>query len=989
MSTFQRIAIFFVFCALILLVGLAEPVVAGPLPPTDATPLALTDSSNERTIFRADSPAYGLESVDGVDGPCRRIVVEGYESSGQAGAPQLPLRSVLLALPVDAQPRLEILTDSAVRLEGSYRICPAPEAVSAWEENGTVRYEEQATAPDPAIYSRNALFPAAAARIVDEGWMGRIRYVRVEIAPFQYNPADGSLIYHPNLQIQVSHPGAAARSAAPSGADAFTQSVQELFLNGAQAGEWAGTPPATLDAASSAGWQPPLPGLRLFVREEGLYAVTYQELAQAGVPVASLAPRSLRLFLNGQPVAVRVVDSANRDDSDGVFGQDDRLIFYGQGVDEKYTDANVYWLSYGGEDGVRMRTRSAESGGSPAGAYTATVTFEENFNYVSSAPKLPGYNHWYGRLLTVAGANASNSWQIPMAVSAQAGGHLTATVEAAMVSRTRGSHHVKFYVNNTYVGDGRWSDAAYGRYQASFSAGLLVNGNNTLRVEIVNDLDGQTVSVVYLDWLKLHYPRSLSPVADRLIFDSPGPGKWQYTSGDFSAGDLEAYDVTDPLLVERIPLAAGKSAQFGVTETSRRRYLVQSVAQRKSVAAIERADTPDLLATSNRADYFIIAHKEFLGAIQPLADYRAARGLRVAVIDVQHIYDTFNYGRMAPEAIRDFLGYAYSHWQTSGSSYVLLVGDGTFDPRRYRSDSARTFIPPYLEMVDPDLGETAADNRFVTIIGTDRMPDMHLGRLPAESPGDVTAMVNKIIDYESAPADSGWNGRVLFVADDLKGGGGAFYNFSDAIADGSMEIQGETKPLLPAAYQKDKLYLPFDCANGDACRERIVGKINEGALLVSYVGHSAKEYWAEENLLNLSALNQMNNAAYPVMLPMTCLEGYFHEAEQGRTSLGEALVRRSRAGAIASWSATGLGLASGHDYLERGFFIGVFHIGVREIGPATTLGKIYLYANAPSGKYDDLLDTFLLLGDPALKLRTLDSVPEERRYGLFLPGVTR
>ena len=106
-------------------------------------------------------------------------------------------------------------------------------------------------------------------------------------------------------------------------------------------------------------------------------------------------------------------------------------------------------------------------------------------------------------------------------------------------------------------------------------------------------------------------------------------------------------------------------------------------------------------------------------------------------------------------------------------------------------------------------------------------------------------------------------------------------------------------------------------------------------------------------------------------------------------SLGEALVRKPRAGAIASWSSSGLGLATGHDYLERGFFVAVFHVGVRELGPATTFGKIFLYSESPAGKYDDLLDTFLLLGDPALKLRTLDSVPEERKFGLFLPAITR
>jgi len=949
----------------------------------------LIASSGDETTFLVQAENYRLETVVGIDGPCQQIQMEGYEAAGAAGTPHLPARSLLLGIPPGATPSLEIIGDSAVHLPGSYSICPAPQAVAEEGDSGIIAYEEQAVAANPTVYSQNARLPATVTRIVDSGWMGRLQYVRIEIAPFQYNPSDGSLIHHPQIQVRVRHAGMAVQAASASGVDAFTQSVQGLLLNGAQASAWAATSLPPISAAANSGWRPPSLALRIAVREEGLYAITYDDLAQAGVPIASISSHSLRLYLNGQDVAIRVVDGKNADDVDGLFDPGDTLLFYGQGVDEKYTDANVYWLSYGASGGIHMRAQSQETGGEPVSSYRATTRFEENFNYVSSAPKLPGYNHWYGRLLTVAGANASNSWQMPLSTSFLASGSHTATLEAAMVSRTNGTHHVNFYVNGSYVGDGQWSGSAHRTFAMTFDQALLKTGSNTFRAEIVNDLNGQTISVVYFDWLQLHYQRQTSAVGDRLIFDSPGPGAWRFAVGGFSAGELEGYDITDPLRVARIPLPASARAEFGTT-TNGRRFLVQRTNQRKQVASIRQANTANLLDTSNRADYFIIAHNEFLGAIQPLANYRAALGLKVALIDVQHIYDTFNYGRVSPQAIRDFLIYAYGNWQTPGSSsYVLLVGDGTFDPRNYRSDSARTFIPPYLEMVDPDLGETAADNRYVTIVGTDRMPDMHLGRLPAESAGDVTAMVRKILDYESAPADSGWNRNVLFVADDLKGGGGAFYNFSDAIADGSMEIDGQIVPLLPSEYQKRKLYLPYDCATGDSCRESIVSQINQGVLLVSYVGHSAKEYWAEENLLNLSALNQMNNTVYPVMLPMTCLEGYYHEAQQGRMSLGEALVRKPKAGAVASWSSSGLGLASGHDYLERGFFIGVFHIGVREIGAATTLGKLYLYANAPAGKYDDLLDTFLLLGDPALKLRTLGSVAQPRTYGIFLPTVIR
>jgi hypothetical protein len=61
-----------------------------------------------------------------------------------------------------------------------------------------------------------------------------------------------------------------------------------------------------------------------------------------------------------------------------------------------------------------------------------------------------------------------------------------------------------------------------------------------------------------------------------------------------------------------------------------------------------------------------------------------------------------------------------------------------------------------------------------------------------------------------------------------------------------------------------------------------------------------------------------------------------------------------------------LGVATGHDYLDRGFFEAVMEKSVTRIGPAAIAGKINLYTN--TGGNLDLLDTFNLLGDPATNM---------------------
>ncbi|HUW08929.1 MAG TPA: C25 family cysteine peptidase, partial [Anaerolineae bacterium] len=387
----------------------------------------------------------------------------------------------------------------------------------------------------------------------------------------------------------------------------------------------------------------------------------------------------------------------------------------------------------------------------------------------------------------------------------------------------------------------------------------------------------------------------------------------------------------------------------------------------------------DLLDTANGADYIVITHGDFWYQATRLAAHRSWDH-RVALIDVQQIYDQFNGGLMSAESIHDFLAYAYANWQSPAPAFVVLVGDGVTDMRRYIGSSATTYIPPYLYLADPILGETAAENRFVLFDGDDLIPDMHIGRLPVNDMTQAEAMVDKIIAYETACSCNGWSDNVLFISDDLEGGGGNFYEFSDVIADGYEDPPTDTLKYLPEPYTSTKAYLGAPpegtCSTPDQCRYDITTTLNiTGALVMNYVGHATKTAWgADDRLLDKSALDTLDNGpCLPIMLGMTCYEGFFHESSANYRTLGEAAVRMPVDGAIAAWSPTGFGLTTGHDYLNRGFFLALFQDGVETVGEATTEGKRYLWENQEGTKYNDLMDTFVLLGDPGLKVRMAEN----------------
>lgn len=186
-------------------------------------------STEDETLFEVSAGSYRLEAADSPDGPCQRVVMEGYEAAGEPGAPELPLRTLLLGLPPGASPVVSVVSEEISPMIGGVRLCAALDAViEETEENdgGVIRYVEQAVAQDPAVYAQNALLPVSPVRVVDQGYMGRLAYVRLEIAPFQYNPAEGTLLHRSSMQVRVEHRGTGVQAATNTAVDdTFMRSV--------------------------------------------------------------------------------------------------------------------------------------------------------------------------------------------------------------------------------------------------------------------------------------------------------------------------------------------------------------------------------------------------------------------------------------------------------------------------------------------------------------------------------------------------------------------------------------------------------------------------------------------------------------------------------------------------------------------------------------------------------------------------------------------
>jgi hypothetical protein len=224
---------------------------------------------------------------------------------------------------------------------------------------------------------------------------------------------------------------------------------------------------------------------------------------------------------------------------------------------------------------------------------------------------------------------------------------------------------------------------------------------------------------------------------------------------------------------------------------------------------------------------------------------------------------------------------------------------------------------------------------------------MAVGRIPAQTAEQVANVVAKTLAYERDPAAAQWAGRALFVADDKQS---SFQEISDNLA----------ANFLPEAYDVEKIYL----GQTDAPNAAVIEQLNRGVGVLTYVGHGSMNVWAQEKILRTEDATVLSNDALPFMMTMTCLVGYFHHPQA--VSMGEELLFNPNGGVVASLVPTSESLASDQSELASNIYVHLFG-DAPTVGEAIMLGKRDL--SAERDLMQDLIETFTLLGDPALRLQ--------------------
>jgi hypothetical protein len=517
--------------------------------------------------------------------------------------------------------------------------------------------------------------------------------------------------------------------------------------------------------------------------------------------------------------------------------------------------------------------------------------------------------------------------------------------------------------------------------------GGLVNGEN----EIVLTYRGSNdVAHMYIDYFELSYDRQLRiPNDGMLIFDAnSGFGPFAYAISNVDT-TIRIFDVTDFSNVGRLTSQnwqfSGSQVIFadqGNAGKIPRRYIVIKPTAYKAIATLTRDDVSNLRSPDHAADMIIITHDDFLslsGGIDrgPLAafqslrqNYRADDHLdSIKVVKIQDVFDEFSCGMYDPVAIRDFLKYTYEKWKWP-PLYVLLVGDGDYDPKNIINKTDKNWIPTYHTAELDDIISRVTDNWFTYVSGNDAIMDMAIGRIPARSLADLETYINKIMQYETKPIFGPWRNTAIMVADD---------EFGERVIPSTAEtvhIQ-DTETLIarytPPYFDIKKIYLtefsPVQSASISGVRkptatEAFLRLVNNGALLVNYAGHGNSEVWAHERVLNLNPdLDRIQNGDRQALwVAATCTFGKFDIPE--KQSFAEELVFARGRGAIAVLATTRDVYASSNAALNQQYYRYLFedrrHISA-PIGTAMIKARMQTRFTVNDEK-------FHVLGDPSLRI---------------------
>lgn len=750
---------------------------------------------------------------------------------------------------------------------------------------------------------------------------------------------------------------------------------------------------------------------KIGIQETGMYMLDHSTLQSLGVDVSSLMMDDVNLYGNGEGIlpeenwvyrhddlklnAIEAVDN----NSNGFLDPDDYFIFYGVGPDtwrnagtkftydqHYYSDTSFYFVGINIEPAKRVGTQAQMLGGTDVTSFSEMAHYESNdVNLIKSG------RNWYGERFDIL-----TDYSIPFFIP-NIDQSSPAQVDVTTCSQSYGSSETFTIVVNGGIGSGSHNIAALspGSYEFARAGSSNVSftpNSSTVTVDI-NYSQNTPSAFGYLNYVTLNCRRDLNMNGDVMDFRdlaSVGVGNVSNFILTNASAIHAIWDVSDPTTASSMDnTLIGSDRHFSTATDTLREFVAFTGSNLSVPMALGSVANQDLHSMAV-ADMFILTHPDFMAQANELAQFhRDCDGMTVSVVTPQQIYNEFSSGAQDITAIRMFMKMFYDRAGSDPTllpKYLLLFGDASYDPKD-RIGGNTNFIPTYQSPNSISLvGSFVSDDYFGILDDSEAMVnnqpvDIGIGRIPVNNLADAQAMVDKIIYYANCNGLSGtaescasggnetvygdWRTKLCFVGDDEDSN--IHMGDSDIMVDSVMANAPEmnVEKIYLDAYVQEST--PGGNRYPDAA-DGISRAVQDGVLIMNYIGHGGEVGWAHERILDIPTINSWNNLNnMPLFMTATCEFTRFDDP--GRVSAGERVFLNHNGGGVGMLTTTRLVFSGDNRELGKDFWGTVFDEPNNEplrLGDIVMITKV----NSTNGSHNHR--SFSLIGDPAMQL----AIPE-------------
>ena len=657
-----------------------------------------------------------------------------------------------------------------------------------------------------------------------------------------------------------------------------------------------------------------------------MHRLTYAELTQAAFPIQQVNTTNIQLFHRGIEQAIDVIDNG-----DNQLNPGDYIEFYGQRNDglldaalyitpeaqphsyhNLYSDTTAYFLTW--SPGVNGRRMTRIPASTPAGA-PAAFHWREDLLLLTS-------NYSAGRRYPVGGAGATYRSQfdfgegftgarirngnfedyefgpnqapyingplprleILLAGRNEVMHNVEILVGPTSNLRSLGTIQFQFFDNYLFSADLAWSDIPAG-------------GDLTIRVSVTSNSPDQ-VSVSYI---KVRYPEltEMQNIPRKNFELAPSTNSDQSVVISSTSPAMRFYDITDEnnIRVLEHQQQASSSALVIPASGSNTRILAEQAPV--MVNGIEKVQFRNL--DPDRHDYLIVTHNSlrrpagsYQDPVLAYAQYRASDkggSYDTLLVDMDLLYDQFNYGEISPLAVRNFV----NHMLPGNPQYLLLVGKGynvNFKPHRQDPITATTFN------LVPTAGFPGSDVALTSGLGGSTIgAALPTGRINARTAADVAAYLDKLIQMEEIPFDALWRKNLLHLSGGLTQSELALFK----------RYMDQFKSVAEGPFLGGQVTTVNKQSNEATVLINVADEVNKGVSLITFFGHSSTTVTdIEIGKVTDVTLGYNNSGRYPMILVNGCNAGNIFFTSTG---FGEDWILAPDKGAVGYLAHTDAGFA--------------------------------------------------------------------------------